>query len=241
MADTDLGQYRSLDPVKVHHTAVLLLARIRERFPNAGLAKVCAELVLVSEQALQRAAWIARPHRGVRFFAAGMIAGSLLIVVQGFLRFSRLESAYNFAEFVQMVEALINDVVLIGAALFFFVTLEMRIKRKRALKALHELRVMAHIIDMHQLTKDPERLLPKRIITKSSPKEALSLEELRRYLDYCSEMLAVIGKIAALYAQHLDDAVVLDAVNEIETLTSSLSRKVWQKLMILFSLETRVG
>ena len=28
--------------------------------------------------------------------------------------------------------------------------------RKRALAAIHELRAMAHIVDMHQLTKDPE-------------------------------------------------------------------------------------
>ena len=28
----------------------------------------------------------------------------------------------------------------------------------RALKAIHELRSIAHIIDMHQLTKDPERI-----------------------------------------------------------------------------------
>ena len=49
--------------------------------------------------------------------------------------------------------------VLIGAAIFFLVTLETRVKRRRALAALHELRAIAHIIDMHQLTKDPEWVL----------------------------------------------------------------------------------
>ena len=57
--------------------------------------------------------------------------------------------------------------------------------------------------------------------------------ELIRYLDYCSEMLSLIGKIAALYVQKFDDPVALVAVNEVEELTTSLSRKIWQKIMIL--------
>lgn len=35
--------------------------------------------------------------------------------------------------------------------------------------------------------------------------------------------------------QELDDAVALAAVNEVESLTTGLSRKIWQKLMILHS------
>jgi hypothetical protein len=57
--------------------------------------------------------------------------------------------------------------------------------------------------------------------------------ELGRYLDYCSEMLALTGKVATVYVAEFDDPVVLDAVNEVENLTTGLSRKVWQKLMVL--------
>ena len=57
--------------------------------------------------------------------------------------------------------------------------------------------------------------------------------ELGRYLDYCSEMLSLISKIAALYVQNLDDPVVLVAVDEVEDLTSGLVHKIWQKIMIL--------
>ncbi len=109
----------------------------------------------------------------------------------------------------------------------------MRIKRKRALKAIHELRALAHVIDMHQLTKDPEQLLSRVKGTPSSPKRTLSAPELIRYLDYCSEMLSLIGKLAALYVQKFDDPVALAAVNEVEDLTTGLSRKIWQKIMIL--------
>ena len=73
--------------------------------------------------------------------------------------------------------------------------------------------------------------------TASSPALALTAFELRRYLDYCSEMLSIVGKIAALYAQGLDDAVVLAAVNEVEELSTGLSGKIWQKIMVLDAAE----
>lgn len=62
---------------------------------------------------------------------------------------------------------------------------------------------------------------------------ALSRTQLPRYLDYCSELLALTSKLAALHAQHLNDTVVLNAVNDIEALTADLSRKIWQKISIL--------
>jgi hypothetical protein len=63
--------------------------------------------------------------------------------------------------------------------------------------------------------------------------------ELTRYLDYCSEMLALTGKLATLYAQSLPDQVVIDAVNDIEILTANLSGKIWQKITILESREEK--
>jgi hypothetical protein len=117
-----------------------------------------------------------------------------------------------------------------GVAVFFLVTLETRVKRRRA---LHELRVIAHIIDMHQLTKDPERMTTERADMASSPRRAMTPAELGRYLDYCSELLSLTGKIAALYVQRFPDTVAVATVNEIEDLTTGLSRKIWQKLMIL--------
>ena len=57
--------------------------------------------------------------------------------------------------------------------------------------------------------------------------------ELNRYLDYCAEMLALIGKIAALYGQNVSDDVARNAIDEVEQLTTGLSRKIWQKVMLL--------
>jgi hypothetical protein len=140
---------------------------------------------------------------------------------------------FDLVGLVQGLEAALNITILLGAAALFLATVEVRIKRKRALKAIHELRALAHVIDMHQLTKDPERLRTHAQETASSPKRTLRGSELIRYLDYCSEMLSLIGKLAALYVQKFDDSVALVAVNEVEELTTGLSRKIWQKIMIL--------
>jgi hypothetical protein len=112
-------------------------------------------------------------------------------------------------------------------------TIEARIKRRRAQRAIHELRSIAHIVDMHQLTKDPELVMVRDQGTASSPRRTFSKFELARYLDYCSEMLSVISKAAALYVQNFDDPVTLAAVNDVEQLTGSLSQKLWLKIDIL--------
>ena len=54
-----------------------------------------------------------------------------------------------------------------------------------------------------------------------------------RYLDYCSELLAITGKLAALYAQAVPDEGVAQAVNDVELLGASLARKIWQKIGLI--------
>jgi hypothetical protein len=86
---------------------------------------------------------------------------------------------------------------------------------------------------MHQLTKDPTVLLAPETRTASSPEREMNEFQITRYLDYCAEMLALMGKIAALYAEKLRDPDVIDAVNDIENLCANLGRKIWQKIMII--------
>ena len=231
--------YRSLDPEKVIVTADRLRARVEERFPESSLLKLTIELVSVTRSARERAEEIGRPHWslrvGVGLFVAvvlyALAAGASLLHLEW-----RLPDALSL---VQALEAATNELVLIGAAVFFLMTAETRVKRKRALTALHELRSLAHIVDMHQLTKDPDRLLRGGGDTASSPKSSMSPFELSRYLDYCSETLSVIGKVAAVYAQTFDDEAALAAVDDIEDLTTGLSRKIWQKVMILHAAPPR--
>ena len=120
----------------------------------------------------------------------------------------------------------------LSAFVVFLWSIETRVKRRRTMDSIHELRSIAHVVDMHQLTKDPAALLD-RYRTASSPQRTMTPFELARYLDYCSEMLALISKVAALYVQDFPDHVAATAVDEIENLTTGLSRKIWQKVTLL--------
>ena len=66
----------------------------------------------------------------------------------------------------------------------------------------------------------------------------LDAEQLHHYLDYCSEMLSLTAKTAALCAEHSSDPVVLSTVSTLETLTTELSNKIWQKISLLPRPET---
>lgn len=227
------ANYSRLDAAEIVKTAERLSVRIGARFPKAGLRSVCERLVGIARQARERSEAIGRPLFWLR---AGAVTLAVLIVASFAATMVVLAprvGELTFPDFIQALEAGISELVFIGAAILFLVTFETRIKRRRALAAIHELRAVAHIIDMHQLTKDPEQIVFGRNWTAVSPRHDLTPFELERYLDYCSEMLALLGKIAALYVQHFEDGDAVAAVNDIEQLTSGLSRKIWQKIMIL--------
>jgi hypothetical protein len=46
-------------------------------------------------------------------------------------------------------------------------------------------------------------------------------------------MLSLTAKTAALCAEHSTDEVVLDTISTLETLTTELSNKIWQKISLL--------
>ncbi|MEM9775818.1 MAG: hypothetical protein AAF902_14670 [Chloroflexota bacterium] len=215
--------------------------RIEERFPERNLASVCRELLIVSETAEERAHDISKPLYWVRV-GLPLATIAFLLALEGlYLLFaSQIDgnATLNFADFLELSDSVFNLIVLFFAFLFFLTNLEQRIKRRRTLKELHQLRSLAHVIDMHQLTKDPEHtILGEGRHTPSSPEDSMSMFEITRYLDYCSEMLSLIGKIGALYVQEFDDEVAVAAVNEIEDLTTGLSRKIWQKIMYVHSID----
>jgi hypothetical protein len=229
--------YRSLDPAAIAGTVDLLCRRVERRFPDSGLARVCRDLDAVARRTAETVAWIGRPilplRAAVGVLLALLAAGAWLLAATAL----RVEvGPMRLTEIVQALESGVNDVLFVGAAIFFLLTVEGRVKRRRALRAIHELRAIAHVIDMHQLTKDPEWVLDRGRETGVLPARTMSRFDLSRYLDYCSEALSLTGKVAALYIQGFEDPVALQAVNEVEDLTTGLARKVWQKLMILYSM-----
>jgi hypothetical protein len=225
--------FRRLNSTHIIRTAGRLRQRIEERFPASGLGSVAGELESVASEAASMAAAISKSSwvlRGLVFL--GLL---LLLVILGAVasQLSVSGGPQRWSDFLQGLEALVNDLIFAGIAVYFLLGLETRRKRTRVLKALHTLRSLAHIVDMHQLTKDPEPVGSAGLPTASSPQRSLTPFELNRYLDYASEMLAIMGKLAALYVQDFDDPVALNAASAVQDLTINLSRSIWQKIIIL--------
>lgn len=225
--------YSALDPDRIVATAAQLRARIQERFPNANLRLVAATLLDIATAHAARSVRIRRPNRGLRALSLCLLAVGIAAIGLLLAQARIDDKAWTLTEVLQTLEAGLSMSFFLGAAAVYVLSLDLRIKRRRCLQALHELRAMAHIVDMHQLTKDPERALQPGLDTPSSPARPLSRFELVRYLDYCSEMLSLMGKIAAVYVQDFPDPQAVAAVDDIEDLTTGLSRKIWQKIMIL--------
>lgn len=231
--------YRTLDPDRIVETLLQLRARINDRFPNSGLSQVCLGLMDVSRLTKERAAMIAAPNLWLRFGSAAVIVLGLMLVayLASIIEYKR--DTDNLFGVLQGIEALINVFVAMGIAIFFLTTFESRWKRDRALEHLHELRTIVHVIDMHQLTKDPSSRRGSR--TRSSPDRLMSPYELQRYLDYCSEMLSLTAKVATLYAQSSRDNIVIGAVTELEQVSSNLSQKIWQKITMIQEIDGSSG
>lgn len=227
-------RFSQLNIDKTLKTMEILQNRISERFENSSLSQVAAELCEIARESKEKIRWIDRPHRGLRAAIAGVVVLSLIVVAYGANQLvTRADENLGLTDALGLLDSLTSEVVFAGAALIFLFSLEVRFKRTRALKMIHDLRALAHVVDMHQLTKDPSRILYTGVQTKSSPERQLTPFQLTRYLDYCSELLSMLGKLAALYAQSLPDPVVVGAVNDIESLTNGLSRKIWQKIVML--------
>jgi hypothetical protein len=211
-----------------------LRARIEERFPGSGLGQVAGSLHAVGEdlapllERARRPRWLAR---GLLVVAIVFIGGVLLLLTQRFRMLS--VDVQGIGGLLQAIEAAAQDLIFLSLATYFLFTIDSRVRRRASLRALHRLRSIVHIVDMHQLTKDPEHLLAPGMTTASSPERRMTRFELARYLDYCSELLSIASKLAALHAQYLNDPVVLAAVTDVETLASNLANKMWQKIVIL--------
>jgi len=196
-----MTEHATLDPEKILATSKRLEARIRERFPESGLARVCHRLVTLADDARETCEDIRRPQIPIRIASVFIIALMLTAIVAAAWLALRENSVGGHLSWSDLV---------------------------------------AHLIDVHQLTKTPYRARePEQTETTaapqthSSPTRHMTRFQMSRYLDYCSEMLALTGKISALYGDDFGDAEALEAVNDVEALTIGLQRKIWQKMMLL--------
>lgn len=228
--------FEKVQPAPVLATVRRLQERVEARFAGRGLCRVVGELAdLVEEVASStatvrgRQSWL-RPLSRLGILAVVVVT---VVVVVLATRSAMEDAPDDGLQWLPLLESAVNDLVFAAIAIWFLHSVPERLQRDRVLGMLHRLRSLAHIVDMHQLTKDPERLRSSfHPTTKSVPMD-LDHDELEHYLDYCSELLSLVGKAAALCAEESRDAVVLNTVSTIETLTVSLERKIWQKISVL--------
>jgi len=216
----------------------LLRERIAARFPERGLPKVAGDLLILIDAVESGADAMQGRIRAARLASrtlmALILAGTVVAIVLAVRDTLRVDGLFSSSlDVLPLIETMINDLVFAGIAVYFLWSFPERLQRGRTLALLHQLRSTAHIIDMHQLTKDPEQLRPSFTMTSVSQPLDLTRDEMERYLDYCTELLSLVGKTAALCAEESRDAVVLDTVNSIEELTTGMARKIWQKISTL--------
>lgn len=251
MAQPRLTTYERLDAVEVRETIRFLGERIDRYLPNhPGLRSVTEQLGSLVDGLLARHRTAPRQRAALVGVSRALIAIVLVVVVLATgmaIRDAIAQAgAVRAFEWLPVVESGINDLVFAGIAIWFLLSLADRVVRNDLIRTLHRLRSLAHIIDMHQMGKDPAVLLPDTEPVVPPGREVvsprtLSVRDYAVYLDYCSELLSLTSKAAALCAEESTDALVLDTVSEIETLTTGMSRKIWQKISLLHGPGHRPG
>jgi len=227
------GLHEPLEAPAVRETVEQLYGRIEARFPNRGLLGVCGDLGKLVDEVQDVAG---AGHRRIR--VARYVSRVLMLLVIALTAVALVYAGRDAVsgdeltsvDVLDVAGTAIQDLVYAAIAIFFLWSFPERLERSRLLGLLHQLRSTAHVIDMHQLTKDPEQLKPSFRPTSKSTKLGMTRDQVERYLDYCSEMLSLVGKTAALCAEESRDSVILETVSTIENLTVGLSRKIWQKI-----------
>jgi len=136
----DLSRFRRLDESQISQTLRRLRDRVAERFPGSGLNSVSAELVELSEESFECVRYLQRPSWPIRIAVGTVIAVMTVVIGLGALSIQVNRHVERISELVQMLESAINDIIFLGVGIYFLLTLEGRIKRRRALRSLHQLR-----------------------------------------------------------------------------------------------------
>ena len=240
---TSKHNYHRLKPELLVTAIGALEERIFNDFNDRGLTRICRELYVIAEKTQDRVEKLEHPNWPLRLIPVAvaalviwltvMMSNSINAVVgkldevlkQDLL--SVAEALKQLMSHAALPVALAVPIPFVIGAFVFIWNIEARWKRSRALRYLHELRSIIHVIDMHQLPKDPHRL------ANTSDPDFVSGEKLLRYLDYCSELLSLSAKVAAIYAERSQDPLVIATVSDLGQITSNLSSKIWQKLNIV--------
>lgn len=213
-----------LDPAKIVETAENLARGVGERLPGTTLASLAVKLAAIARDTDERAQQARRPIYAIR--AGSLLAISATIFGLWYLA-GHIHTRWEFGTITELFEATdagFNLLVLLAGALWFLITIEARIKRRKALDSIEELREFIHVIDVTQLYYTPD-------LYKTDPASSHSSLNLDyTYLLFCTQMLGVISNLAPLYTRGAAGDSILRAVSEVEMLASAITAKLQSKV-----------
>ena len=236
-----LNHSTSLQAEKIEKAIDDLEQGIKEMLPGRKIVDICQDLKEVIGEAKKKSSRkssqsFTRKKFLKLFFIATLILLATFFITLGLSYFLKaistsLGRSIGLEEGLQLTDTAIT--LLLPSIAYIFYRLKDNIKtyRSAVLQDLHKLRMLSHIIDVKQLNKTPDWLDWKE--KQKKHERILNRSEKAFYLEFCSQMQSLIGKIAVLYIRDVNDPALITAVNEIETLTTGLSRKTWQKLMLM--------
>jgi hypothetical protein len=212
-----------LDPAKIVQTAENLAHRVSERLPESNLAGLAAELAGIARETHRRARQVRRPIYLVRAACGLAILASLTAL---WYLVSDIHTRWVFGTITEVFEAAdagFNLLVLLAGALWFLITIEFRVKRRKTLDFLEELLEFIQVIDVTHLYYSPELYGE----TRSSSRSSLQFDH--TYLLFCTEMLALIRNLAPLYARGNVSDSIWRAVSEVVMLANAIEDRLFSK------------
>lgn len=215
-----------LDPVKIIEIAESLSQRIAKKWPESQLAALAAGLAQLARDTEQRVLQARRPILAIRiasFVTAGLILLGLGNVLWYLLRRVHLTLVVGSGELLEAADSGINVVALLAAGMWLLITLEARIRSKKVLESIQELREFIHVIDVTQLYHTPKMYHENG----ASPDIPQSFDH--NYLIFCGQMLAVISNLAALYTRGEGNESVLRAASDVQMLAIAKTEKLYSK------------
>lgn len=211
-----------LDSARIVETADYLSRELGTQLPGsslAGLADALAKIARAPDDQTRQARKPIYVLRAASAIAIGVAVVALALVAR------HVHARWEFATITDLfagLQAGVNLLVLLAGALWFLVSIEARIKRRRTLQSIGELREFLHVIDVTQLYYTPDFYSAAPAMGK------LKLDH--TYLLCCTRMLGLIGNLAALHARGTSADSILRASFELELLANTITAKLQSKV-----------